>query len=59
MKNAVPLYQNATFVQKKKIHSILFLNIVINEKKQVLIKVKDHLKGLFSSSALFGGPTWT
>ena len=58
MRNAVPIYKNANFVQRRKIHSILFSNIVINEKKQVRIMVKPHFKSLFSIDAVDGGRYW-
>lgn len=55
MRNAVPIYKNANFVQKRKIHSILFSNVVINKKKQVLIVVKPHFRTMFSVDDIHGG----
>lgn len=33
MNNIIPIYQKSNYVQKRKIHSILILNIIINKKK--------------------------
>lgn len=45
--NAVPYYKNATYVQKRKISKILFLNIVVDHRKRLHVAVKPWLEQLF------------
>ena len=50
----VTFYENADFVRRRNITSLLFSNILINKKKQVLITPKLGLEDLFSSCSLNG-----
>lgn len=49
LRNADKYYKKATFVQKRKIASLLFSNIKINRQKRVRITVRSGLKSLFSN----------
>lgn len=47
--NAYKYYTKASYVQKRKIIKILFLNIKIDHKKRLQIAVKPELETLFMS----------
>ncbi len=47
MQNAESYYDKATYVQKRKIIEILFLNIIYHHKNWLELKVKPELEGLF------------
>lgn len=47
-------FKKATYVQKRKITQLLFLNITITDDSQVIIRPKPELEGLFSQ---MGRPT--
>ena len=57
--NADDYYQRATYVQKKKISSILFLNATVIKKNKVRITVNPWMESLFSDDGRDGGPGWT
>lgn len=48
--NAKKYYQKANYVQKGKIAKILFLNIIVENKKSLKIQVKPELQSLFNSN---------
>ncbi|MDQ7023458.1 MAG: hypothetical protein Q9M97_08210 [Candidatus Gracilibacteria bacterium] len=48
LNNAKDYYKNASYVQKRKIAKILFLNIKIDHQKRLQIQVKPELKTLFN-----------
>lgn len=48
LNNAQNYYKRASYVQKRKIARLLFLNIQINSKKELQIQVKPELKTLFN-----------
>ena len=50
----VTFYENADFVRRRNITSLLFSNILINKKKQVLITPKVGMEDLFLSCSLNG-----
>lgn len=50
----VGFYENADFVRRRNITSLLFSNILINKKKQVLITPKVGLEDLFLNHSLNG-----
>lgn len=52
LNNAKEYYKKATYVQKKKIVKILFLNIKIDQKKRLRIQVKPELETCFNPSWL-------
>jgi hypothetical protein len=48
LNNAKNYYKRANYVQKRKIAKILFLNIKINTKKELVIQIKPELQTLFN-----------
>lgn len=48
LNNAKKYYEKANYVQKKKIIKILFLNIKINSKKELIVQIKPELQTLFN-----------
>jgi len=48
LNNAKNYYKKASYVQKRKIAKILFLNIKINTKKELVIHIKPELQTLFN-----------
>jgi hypothetical protein len=48
LNNAKDFYKRASYVQKRKIAKILFLNIKIDHEKRLQIKVKPELETLFN-----------
>ena len=48
LNNAKNYYKKASYVQKRKIAKILFLNIKINTKKELVIQIKPELQTLFN-----------
>jgi hypothetical protein len=48
LNNAKDYYKKASYVQKRKIAKILFLNIKINHEKRLQIQVKPELETLFN-----------
>ncbi|EKD66117.1 MAG: resolvase protein [uncultured bacterium (gcode 4)] len=50
LNNAKNYYKKASYVQKRKIVKILFLNIKINTKKELVIQIKPELQTLFNST---------
>lgn len=48
LNNAKKYYEKATYVQKRKIIKILFLNIKINNKKELTVQIKPELQTLFN-----------
>ena len=48
LNNAKKYYEKATYVQKRKIIKILFLNIKINNKKELTVQIKPKLQTLFN-----------
>lgn len=48
LNNAKNYYKKASYVQKRKIAKILFLNIVLDQEKRLQIKVKPELETLFN-----------
>ena len=52
MNNASVYYHYASYVQKEKIASLLFSNIVVSNERAVIISVKDQFKPIFSKMAV-------
>lgn len=50
LNQASDYYKKASYVQKRKIAKILFLNIKVNTKKELQIQIKPELKTLFNPS---------
>ena len=48
LNNAKEYYKKASYVQKRKIAKILFLNIKINTKKELAVQIKPELQTLFN-----------
>ena len=48
LNNAKNYYKKASYVQKRKIAKILFSNIKINTKKELVIQIKPELQTLFN-----------
>jgi len=48
LNNAKGYYKKASYVQKRKIAKILFLNIKINTKKELAVQIKPELQTLFN-----------
>jgi len=48
LNNAQSYYKKASYVQKRKIAKLLFLNIQINSKKELQIQVKPEVETLFN-----------
>lgn len=48
LNNAKKYYEKASYVQKGKIAKILFLNIKINNKKELTVQIKPELQTLFN-----------
>jgi len=48
LNNAESYYKRANYVQRRKIAQILFLNIQINSKKELVVQVKPELQTLFN-----------
>ena len=48
LNNAKKYYEKVTYVQKRKIIKILFLNIKINNKKELTVQIKPELQTLFN-----------
>lgn len=46
LNNAKEYYKKASYVQKRKIAKILFLNIKINTKKELVVQIKPELQTL-------------
>jgi hypothetical protein len=46
--NAVDYFKKATYVQKRKIVQLLFLNIQVSDDWRLYIRVRDSLKWLFA-----------
>lgn len=56
MKDAGKYFACASYVQKKSIIKILFLNILVDKEKRLKLVVNPDAEGLFVQ---VGGPTWT
>lgn len=48
LNNAKNYYKKASYVQKRKIAKVLFSNIKINTKKELVIQIKPELQTLFN-----------
>jgi len=48
LNNAKNYYKKASYVQKRKIAKILFLNIKVNTKKELAVQIKPELQTLFN-----------
>lgn len=48
LKNVHKYYENATYVQKRELCKIIFLNIMVTSQNQVIIKAKHWLDSIFS-----------
>jgi hypothetical protein len=48
LNNASKIYKNGTYVQKRKINEILFLNIKITSDNGVIIAINEGLQNFFN-----------